>query len=805
MKTPVAVPTVDAEVHLRAPHSRLQFAAVGILLDRLLVVDDRVEPLARALQLDPLVDRLASVRGQDSSGLQTGVTRRERQGRAHPDHQKQHSASQLVGNRHEQLTVSDEGRERQFGRLQSINGVHLVPSRTPRPAPQTGHSLHPCRPCRGFATRPLSEVEYTAHIRGCKNRFGEHWVSEPSESLQSGPAQCPCGGAGKDRSIDSDATSAIPRQPARLPVNFVASLARANTARVTVAIHLRTLPGASFVTSSLSPLEQEQLRQAEELFFSAPAAEGFAQALFFGRFLQEGIFPWPLPTAEEKRRGDAALAELRGFLDKNLDPAAVDRNADIPLEFIRGLGEVGVLGATVSREHGGRGLSQHAYCRLMEEIGSRCASTAVFVNAHHSIGLRGLELFGSEAQKATWMQPLARGEKLAAFALTEPEAGSDAANVRTTASASPDGKGFVLNGEKRYITNGGIAQVLTVMARTPAASEPDGKISAFLVTPDMPGFQVVEARMPKCGIRGTATARLAFKNMYVPRENVLGPIGKGLRVALTVLDFGRTTFGASCTGAAKFCLDRAVAHAKSRRQFGRTLGEFDLVRQKIASAAAHVFAMESATFHTAALIDKGAENYMLETAMLKVFASESLWTIVNDTLQIYGGAGYFTDQPFERMMRDARINMIGEGANDVLRCFVAGVGLRHLGQEMLEVKKSPWKIGLLRRPKPAIPVASPRFQPVVSIMASQIHQFARACQVALLKYREGVIQQQLVLARLGDIATELFIANCVYARLFGLMSAPNGDEHATARQLQSGLLYLKIAGRRNDQRLAELR
>lgn len=559
------------------------------------------------------------------------------------------------------------------------------------------------------------------------------------------------------------------------------------------------------MTSSLSPLEQEQLRQAEELFFSAPAAEGFAQALFFGRFLKDGIFPWPVPTADEQKRSDSALHELRGFLDKNLDPAAIDRDGDIPPAVIRGLGDVGVLGATVAPEHGGRGLSQHAYCRLMEEIGSRCAATAVFVNAHHSIGLRGLELFGSEAQKDAWMKPLARGEKLAAFALTEPEAGSDAANVQTTASASPDGKGFLLNGQKRYITNGAIAQVLTVMARTPAASVPEGKISAFLVTPDMPGFEVVEARMPKCGIRGTATARLAFKNMYVPRENVLGPIGKGLRVALTVLDFGRTTFGASCTGAAKFCLERAVAHAKSRKQFGRVLGEFELVQQKIASAAAHVFAMESATLHTAALIDKGAENYMLETAMLKVFASESLWTIVNDTLQIYGGAGYFTDQPFERMMRDARINMIGEGANDVLRCFVAGVGLKRLADELLEVKKSPWKVGLLRRPTPAVPVASPRFQPVVAIVARQIHQFARACQVALVAHREGIIQQQFVLSRLGDIATELFVASCVYSRLFGLMATDGGDERQTARQLQSGLLYLKIAGRRNDQRLAELR
>src|SRR5258708_3762883 len=187
----------------------------------------------------------------------------------------------------------------------------------------------------------------------------------------------------------------------------------------------------------------------------------------------------------------------------------------------------------------------------MEVIGGHCAATAVFVNAHHSIGLRALQLFGTEAQKRTWMKPLASGEKLAAFALTEPEAGSDAANVRTTATPSADGKGFIVNGQKRYITNGAIAQVLTVMARTPDPDEPDGKVTAFLVTPDMPGFEVLEARMPKCGIRGTATARLAFKDMFVPRENILGPYGKALRLALPILDFGRTTFVAHCTGGGK--------------------------------------------------------------------------------------------------------------------------------------------------------------------------------------------------------------------------------------------------------------
>ncbi|MCA9117404.1 MAG: acyl-CoA dehydrogenase family protein, partial [Planctomycetaceae bacterium] len=455
--------------------------------------------------------------------------------------------------------------------------------------------------------------------------------------------------------------------------------------------------------TSATELRQQQIQQAEELLFSGPLRAGFAKGLYFGQFRAEAMFPWPVQPSDEQQTGDEAVAAVEQYVQQHLDPAAIDRNADIPPEVIRGLAELGVLGMTVAPEHGGRGFTQKNYCRVMEVIGGHCAATAVFVNAHHSIGLRALELFGTPEQKARWMRPLATGEQLAAFALTEPEAGSDASNVQTRATPTEDGTAYILNGEKRYITNGGIADVLTVMARTPDDRDPDGRVTAFLVTPDMPGFEVVEPRMEKCGIRGTATARLAFHNMRVPRENLLGERGRGLRLALTVLDFGRTTFGASCTGAAKFCVEHMARHAARRRQFGRALGEFELVQGKIAEAAADTFAMESATWYTAELIDSGSEDYMLETAMLKVFASDMLWRIVNDTLQIYGGAGYFSDQPFERMMRDARINLIGEGANDVLRCFIAMVGLRDLGKQMESMLKKPWQVVRLWRSRPQLP------------------------------------------------------------------------------------------------------
>ena len=224
------------------------------------------------------------------------------------------------------------------------------------------------------------------------------------------------------------------------------------------------------------------------------------------------------------------------------------------------------------------------------------------------------------------------------------------------------------------------------MARTPVPGTDRTAVTAFLVTPDMPGFRVVEPRAEKLGIRGTATGKLAFDDMVVPGENVLGPLGKGLKVALTVLDFGRTTFGACCTGAAKTCLDLAIAHAKTRRQFGRTLGGFELVQSKIARMAAWTYAMEAMTRVTAGLIDRGLDDYMLETAMLKVYSTEALWTIVNDAFQIHGGAAYFTDRPLERMLRDARINQIGEGANEVLTSFIAMVGMRGPGEHLRDVR-----------------------------------------------------------------------------------------------------------------------
>ncbi len=408
-----------------------------------------------------------------------------------------------------------------------------------------------------------------------------------------------------------------------------------------------------------------------------------------------------------------------------------------------------------------------------------------------------------------------RGEKLAAFALTEVEAGSDASNVQTTATPSADGSTFILNGTKRYITNGGIADVLTVMAKTPDPQGGDPKVSAFLVTPDLPGFEVVEARMPKCGIRGTATARLAFHDMPVPAANLLGPLGKGLRVALTVLDFGRTTFGASCTGSAKTCLEASIRHANRRKQFGRPLADLELIQKKIARTAAFVYAMEAATLETAALIDSGAEDYMLETAILKVFSTEALWEAVYETLQIHGGQGYFTDEPYERMMRDARINQIGEGANEVLKSFIAMVGVRDIAMGLvgtLASLKSPktflptfWRFGashatrFATRPKISLKTAH-LSHGAGEALSKRVKRFGFAVEKVLMKYQESVLEAGYVHERIADAVIALFTSACVLARLDHEIASKT----ITEGQEAAANLYLEIAARRFDQAIKDL-
>lgn len=523
-------------------------------------------------------------------------------------------------------------------------------------------------------------------------------------------------------------------------------------------------------------MDEEEKRLAEELLFSEKKNPSFAKQLFLGKFDHDLVFPYSYPSDEENKIITDLLQKVTVFADESLDPVAIDREAKIPDRVIQGLANLGVLGMTVPKEFGGLGMSQSAYCKVIDLIAARCGSTALFINVHQSIGLKALLLFGTPKQKQRWLPPLARGEITAAFSLTEPNAGSDANGVETKAVYDPDKKVYRINGQKQWTTNGGIAQILTVMAKTKVETERgvEEKVTAFLVTPDMPGFHVKERALEKLGMRGTWTANLEFTDMEVPEENILGSLGNGLKVCLTVLDYGRTTFGSMCTGAAKELIRLAVRHSRNRFQFKRPLASFPLVKKKISNMCSAVYAMDAVTQMTAGLVDRGVEDIMLESAMLKVYTSDALWQILYDSMQILGGRSFFTDQPYERMMRDARLNMIGEGSNEVLRAFIGAVGIRDVGVELKDVvdgMKNPFSgfsslFGIFGRFKaPDVPVRSVHLKKQAKVLSRAIRSLSLMVIRLLAKHRENIVERQLQLDRIASISMALYVSTAVLSKL----------------------------------------
>jgi acyl-CoA dehydrogenase family member 9 len=541
-------------------------------------------------------------------------------------------------------------------------------------------------------------------------------------------------------------------------------------------------------------LDAEQNKLAEELLFGEKKKPSFAKQLFFGKFDDSTVFPFPEASQEEKAEIEKYVARVKDFVENKIDPVFNDVEGTIPQAVIEGLGELGLLSLTIPKEFGGLGMSQEAYCRAMEVVAGACASTALFINAHQSVGLKALVLFGTKEQQEKWLPRLSKGKALAAFSLTEPNAGSDAAGIETKAVYDPVRKIYTISGRKQWTTNGSIADILTVMARTP-----DGKITAFLVTPDMAGFKVLDKALEKVGMRGSTTSNLLFENVEVPEENILGPMGGGLKVCLTVLDYGRTTFGATCTGVAKELIARASDHAIHRYQFKRPIGSFALVKQKIAEMHALAFAMESSTYLTAGLVDHHIEDIMLESAILKVFNSDSVWKILYDTMQIFGGKSLFKDAPFERMMRDARLNMIGEGSNEVLRAFIGAVGLRDVGMELKSLKENPlqwkkaWKMGINYYFSPRIPVKAPELLQEARSLSKGVGRFGRAVFRALARHREEIIEEQLVLNRLAEAAMSLYTMTAVISRL-----------EKDPRGIDVGKYYCKMAVRNLNRNLDQL-
>jgi acyl-CoA dehydrogenase family protein 9 len=508
--------------------------------------------------------------------------------------------------------------------------------------------------------------------------------------------------------------------------------------------------------------------------------QSFMKAVFHGLIAEDLIFPYPQMLPEESENVSMILESVRRFLDDKVDPAKIDLEHAIPPEVLEEAKALGLFGLQVPTEYGGIGLSTTAYSRVMQEVAAHDSSLAVTMGAHQSIGFKALMLYGTEAQKQKYLPRLATGELVAAFALTEPSAGSDAAALKTKAVLSDDGSHYVLSGSKLWITNGAFADLFTVFART-GTSEPGGppRITAFLV--ERGEGLTTGPNEHKLGIRGSSTTEVFLDDVRVPKENVVGEVGRGFKVAMGVLNNGRLGLAAGCVGMCKRLVQMAIERVQERRAFGKALGEFGLIKDKIAGMLARTYALESMTYLTCAMVDSStpageSADYSIESAICKVYGSETLWWVVNETLQIAAGIGYMQEYPYERMLRDARINLIFEGTNEILRAFIALSGMQGPGKELAEVAKAlrgPIKgFGLLadfavRRVRSALTTERfSRVHPLLSREAVMVEEnathLARHVGNTLRRHGRDIALMQFVQRRIADVSIDLYaLAACL--------------------------------------------
>ncbi len=509
----------------------------------------------------------------------------------------------------------------------------------------------------------------------------------------------------------------------------------------------------------------------------------FMRSLCMGEIEEEIVHPFPEPKPAEAETLRAVFGTVKAMLEPRAkDLVAWDRKGEMPREFVDELRSAGLFGLVVPEEFGGMGFGSTAYARCLQEIAHHDASVALTVGAHSSIGMRGLLLFGTDEQKRRYLPRLATGELVAAFCLTEPSAGSDAASIKTTAVR--DGDDWVLNGEKIWITNGGIADFFTVFAKT--SLEGRGHITAFIVTRDMKGV-TTGPHEDKMGIRASSTTSVSLEDVRVPAANVLGEEGKGFKVAMRILNAGRTGLGGGSVGGMKRIIELASAQARERSQFGRPIGSFGLVQEKLGQMVVDCYVAESVVNLVAGIIDRGFEDYAVEAAISKVLATECLFRTADEALQIAGGGGYMRELPYERIVRDVRINRIFEGTSEILRLFIALTAMNDVAEELKDVAASvrgifddPIKgFGVLsdyarRRARLAtgLPRAKARWTLLHPSLAEEAAQFegaatalARAADRTLRKHGKGIIEAQLATKRLADVMIDLFALAAVLSRV----------------------------------------
>jgi acyl-CoA dehydrogenase family member 9 len=536
----------------------------------------------------------------------------------------------------------------------------------------------------------------------------------------------------------------------------------------------------------------------------ATETSSFSKSLFLGEIHEEMVFPFPKPGQAEQDRIRALNSSLRE-LAQGIDTRKIEEKGWIGDDLVRELGERGLCGLYVPEQFGGQGLSQTGYCRVFETFAQIDASLSVVMGVHQSIGMKGIVLFGSDEQKERFLPDLASGRKLAGFALTEPEAGSDAFNLQSRAVLQADGS-WVLNGEKRYIGNGGTGEVFVTFARAEVGGE-DRHI-ALILDKGMKGFEVGE-RYDTMGLRANDLRHLYFNDVRVPAENVLGEPGEGFHIAMHVLNNGRLSLGTGSVGATKGLLDRVIEHTKERRQFGRALADFELVEDKIAWMVSYLFGLESMTYLTCGMVDAGVPDYSLESAICKVSGTEFLWYAANRALQLKGGAGYMRDEPYEKVVRDIRVFPIFEGANDVLRAFIALTGVKPLGEQLsglgeLGLTDPLGSLGVVidyvsdriqREVRPdRITRAHPEISGQAEAVSDQVKRLRGVTEALLRQHGKGIVERQFQQKRLSDAVSDIFAQVALLSRVTSILEE-QGAEVSGQEIYIAGTFCTRAAGR----------
>jgi acyl-CoA dehydrogenase family member 9 len=538
----------------------------------------------------------------------------------------------------------------------------------------------------------------------------------------------------------------------------------------------QSMRATSAVTHEKDCLERKNLPVWLRFGFARIVSEAsFMKSLFFGSVAEGMLFPFPAPSPREGEKVHALLTETKRYFEKNVNSAEIDRTAEIPAAVFEGLAGLGLAGISIPESYGGLGFSHTATARVIQEIASLDPAIAVALGAHATIGLRGIIRFGSDELKAKYLPSVARGERWAAFALSEANAGSDAGAIRTHAE---DVSGaYLLRGQKAWVANARESGLVTVFART-SAPDADAKprITAFLL--DRSSGYAVGPSEAKLGIRGVSTAEIRFDETRVEASHVIHEVGRGFKVAMEVLNDGRLGLAAGCIGMAKRLVRLSIERATSRRAFGRAIGDFGLIKDKIAHMMSNIYALECMTYLTTGLVDSGVSDYSLESAACKVFASETLWSIANETLEIAAGAGYMSGPPYERLLRDARVNLIFTGTNEILRCFIALSGMQAPGKEIVDVAKAvrePIKgFGLLsdfalRRARSALGRERLlRGHALLSKEAAVVDHYAqdlaRNVEKVLRKHGRNIAEMQYTQMRVANMAIDLYALSSVVSR-----------------------------------------